>query len=253
MKIPEMTKETFVGIIKAIQDQKEREDKFTKAITQAFVDAGDLEEFHTSDNFYPPTNLFIDSILESLSYSFISEHQTQEQALDKINYFMYELSLMNYTFWEPNSPDNKFEVHPVPAYYESSGVRIPLSTPGELYDALVYEMDDQEPDKHKVVKPGEIDLIESVLNDDKDSNSKQSADIWDSIRQTAKEFLGIDCPRQTDYVFREEHDSFDMIQFILALGQEFNIDVSDDELDKYITKNITYNDLIEFVRRKPGR
>lgn len=141
-----INKETFVKIIKALQEQKKREEIFAEAIQNAFVGAGELSEFHASENFTPPTNVMIDQILEALSFGFVGTNQTQEDAYNHINYFFYELSLMDYIFMEPVSEDNAFEVHPVPAYYHSKdGEKLPLATPEDLYNSLVYEMTAKRP------------------------------------------------------------------------------------------------------------
>ena len=147
-----INKETFVKIIKALQEQKQREEKFSETIQQAFTDAGELAEFHTVDSFTPPTNVMVDQILEALSFGFVGTNQTQEDAYNHINYFFYELSLMDYIFIDPVSEDNDFEVHPVPAYYHSKdGEKLPLATPEDLYNSLVYEMTAKRPVKSKEV------------------------------------------------------------------------------------------------------
>ena len=136
-----MKKETFVGIIKAIQEQKQRESKFAEAIQHAFIDAGECEDFRDKPSYEPPTNTFIDTILEALSHEFVNELQSMEAAYDHINYFMYELDVMNYTFLETIDPNKPYIMQPVPSYYiTKDGVKLPLSTPEELYDSLIYEM-----------------------------------------------------------------------------------------------------------------
>lgn len=136
-----MSREAFVRIIKALQEQKQREEKFSKDIQQAFVNAGEILDFHESESFNPPTNVMIDQILEALSFGFIGTNQTQENAYDHINYFFYDLDLNNYLITEPISALNDFEVHAVPAYYYAKdGKKLPLATPEDLYNSLVYEM-----------------------------------------------------------------------------------------------------------------
>lgn len=148
MKTP-MNQESFVRIIKALQEQKQREETFSKSIQQAFVDAGDLAEFHTPESFNMPTGVMVDQILEALSFGFIGDNQTQEEAYDHINYYFYELEMMNYMFLEPINPDDPMRVEPVPSYYISKdGSKQPLATPEDLYNSLVYEMTA----KHPVIK-----------------------------------------------------------------------------------------------------
>lgn len=156
-----INKETFVKIIKALQEQKNREETFAEAIQNAFVVAGELPEFHASENFTPPTNVMIDQILEALSFGFVGTNQTQEDAYNHINYFFYELSLMDYVFMEPVSEDNRFEVHPVPAYYHSKdGTKLPLATPEDLYNSLVYEMTAKRPVESKDAQED----VDSIMN-----------------------------------------------------------------------------------------
>lgn len=145
MKTP-MNQETFVRIIKALQEQKQREETFSKSIQQAFVDAGDLAEFHTPESFNMPTGVMVDQILEALSFGFIGDNQTQEDAYDHINYYFYELEMMNYMFLEPINPDDPMRVEPVPSYYISKdGSKQPLATPEDLYNSLVHEMTAKRP------------------------------------------------------------------------------------------------------------
>lgn len=137
-----MIQETFVQIIKALQEQRQREEKFSQSIQQAFVEAGDLAEFHTPESFNLPTGLMVDQILEALSYGFVGENQTQVEAYDHINYFFYELEMMNYMILETiDSVGGMSKMEPVPAYYYAKdGKKLPLATPEDLYNSLVYEM-----------------------------------------------------------------------------------------------------------------
>lgn len=145
-----MNQETFVRIIAALQEQRQREETFSKSIQQAFIDAGELEDFHNSESFRIPTGVMVDQILEALSFGFVGDNQTQEEAYDHINYFFYELEMMNYTFFEPINPDEPFQVEPVSAYYFSKdGTKLPLATPEDLYNSLVHEMTAKRPE----VKP----------------------------------------------------------------------------------------------------
>lgn len=142
-----MNQEAFVQIIKALQEQREREEKFSQSIQQAFIDAGELADFHNSESFRIPTGVLVDQILEALSFGFVGDNQTQEEAYDHINYFFYELEMTNYTFLEPIDPSEPFRVEPVPAYYFSKdGTRLPLATPEDLYNSLVHEMTAKRPD-----------------------------------------------------------------------------------------------------------
>ena len=157
-----MNQEAFVQIIEALQEQKHREEKFTEAIRAAFIDAGGIPDFHNADSFTPPTGVMVDKILEALSFGFIGANQTQEEAYDHINYFFYELDMMNYMFMEPEDPSIPFDVKPVPAYYISKdGSRLPLATPVDLYNSLVYEMTANRPGNSNTTQ----ESVESILDD----------------------------------------------------------------------------------------
>lgn len=146
MKNP-MNQETFVRIIAALQEQRQREETFSKSIQQAFIDAGELEDFHNSESYHIPTSVLVDQILEALSFGFVGDNQTQEEAYDHINYFFYELEMTDYTFLEPIDSSEPFRMEPVPAYYFSKdGTRLPLVTPEDLYNSLVHEMTAKRPD-----------------------------------------------------------------------------------------------------------
>ena len=145
MKNP-MNQETFVRIIRALQEQRQREETFSKSIQQAFVEAGDPAEFHTPESFNMPTGVMVDQILEALSFGFVGDNQTQEEAYDHINYYYYELEMSNYMVLEPTGPDN-WQMEPVPSYYISKdGTKQPLATPEDLYNSLVYEMTAKRPE-----------------------------------------------------------------------------------------------------------
>lgn len=135
--------ETFVGIITSIQEQDRRQDEFAEKIKKAYIEAGECDDFREAPAYTPATQVFIENILQYLAYMFVSEYQTYNEALDHINYFMYELSLMDYQFVEPvdSNEEGLQHLHFVPAYYHSkTGEVLPLATPEDLYHSLIYEM-----------------------------------------------------------------------------------------------------------------
>ena len=262
-----MSKGAFVNIINAIQEQRKREEKFCDTIAQAFVDAGDLAEFHQSSNFTPPTNVFIDSILETIAKEFVTEYQSYEDAIDLINYFMYELDTLGYVFMEPiGSTKNTFEVAPVPAYYySSSGKKIPLSTPAELYDALVYEMTLPCEEK-KIHQPTEQDMIHSALPEntqhcDSMSNSRppnthhtswdseKQAEIWGKLKSLIVGKLGIEDIKPTDTLDRFGADSLDTVELIMLIEHEFDIPITNSEMESFTTYS-QCGDLVPLIESK---
>lgn len=249
-----MSKEAFVGIIKAIQDQRKREEKFCEAISQAFVDAGDLAEFHQPSNFTPPTKVFIDNILESLAKAFVSDYQSYENSIDLINYFMYELDTMGYVFMEPIDPSkNTLDVAPVPAYYNSSnGKKVPLSTPEELYDALVYEM--LSPHEKEYHQPNEQDMIHSVLPDSTNSSpilwdNEKQAELWDKLKPIIEDELGVKDIHPMDTLDELGADSLDSVELIMAIEQKFNISITDFERESFTTYS-QCRDLVPLIESK---
>lgn len=231
-----MSKKVFVGIINAIQDQRKREEKFCDAITQAFVDAGDLAEFHQPSNFNPPTNILIDSILESLAKAFVSEYQSYESSIDLINYFIYELESMGYVFMEPIDPSkNDFEVAPVPAYYNSSnGKKVPLSTPEELYDALVYEMVLPH-EKKEIHQPTEQDMLHSVIPENTQPCDliwdKEQVKLWNRLKPLIEDKLGVEDIYPMNTLYELGADSLDGVELMMMIEHEFDISITDSEME----------------------
>lgn len=232
-----MKKETFVGIINAILNQREREEKFTEAIQKAFVDAGDLAEFHNPEGFRPPTGLFIDEILNALSCSFVGPNQTQEEALDHINYFVYELDMMNYVFMEPVDPEkNSFEVHAVPAHYTSKdGTEHNISTPEELYESLVYEMTAKRPmedSKAMYQAPTQEDLCNSVMQEV--FKSQEYQETLDKVLDVVRNQLGDEDIAETSDIHTDiihGADSIDEVEIFMKLEKVFDIHFTDEELE----------------------
>lgn len=249
-----MSKEVFVGIINAIQDQRKREEKFCETISHAFVDAGDLAEFHQPSNFTPPTNVFIDSILESLAKAFVSEYQSYESSIDLINYFMYELDTMGYVFMEPIDPSkNTFEVAPVPAYYNSSdGKKVPLSTPEELYDALVYEMTLPR-QKKEIHQPTKQDMVHSVMPENTQIcdliwNNEQ-LELWNKLKPLIKDKLGVEDIHPMNTLEGLGADSLDIVELIMLIERKFNISITDSEMESF-TLYSQCRDLVPLIESK---
>lgn len=252
-----MNREAFIRIIKALQEQKQREEKFSEAIQQAFVGAGELAEFHTASNFTPPTNVMVDQILEALSYGFVGKNQTQEEAYDHINYFFYELEMMNYVFMEPVSEDNQFEVQPVPAYYHSKdGTKRPLATPEDLYNSLVYEMTAERPVESKktpVETPSET--IDPMLDD------PAFRAMYDRVIKVIDEHLGLTADDTKIHIAPTNDicndfgmysaDSLDYVEILMALETEFGYTFSDDDFDE-IKINPTPLAITKWIANKIG-
>ena len=235
-----MEKTTFVAIIKAIQNQKEREEDFGKKICKVFKEAGESDDFRSPESFLPPTTLMIDGITDALAHDFVTPCQTYENALDLINYFMYELSMMNYQFVEPIDPKkNDFECHEVPAYIHQGDEKIALSTPEELYDALIYcgkvagKCDTKEPDNKAL----------SAIMDN-------AFDVWERVRTILNEMtFEYNAKLNSRFVDDLEFDSLDLVELQMKLEKEFsNSKVTFSEeyfMERFNT--LTCKDLVEYI------
>ena len=219
-----MNRNTFIGIIELILEQRAREDKFSEAIKKAYLDAGECSDFRDAPSYTPATNVFIDALLDKLAEDFVSENQTLESAQDTINYYMYELSLMDWQFIEPIDPAvNNFEMHAVPAYMEVNGIKFQLSNPGELYDLLVYCMND------KTGKPEEtIDAstkLRSVVGEPPES-------VEYKVKKIVGEQLGLDYITEIqskNYLDTDlGADSLDVVEIVMQIENEFGITFPDD-------------------------
>lgn len=253
-----MNRETFVRIINTLKEQKQREEKFSKAMVQAFVDAGECGDFYHESSFNPPTNVMIDQILQALSYSFVNENQTQEVAYDHINYYFYELDIMDYMFLEPvDSQAGSFEARMVPAYYHSKdGTKIPLVTPEDLYDSLVYEMtcsattpSTKEPDNQLsstlesefIYKPEFLDILTEVRRIISDHLG---------IPEDIQDILNNDTDIRND-LGKYSADSLDDVEILMELEQQFNISIPSHEFDTILSKPTPLS-MSFFVAQKLG-
>lgn len=243
-----MKKETFVSIIKAIQEQNKRSETLDESIRMAYEKAGECLDFRPRGAYSQATSLLQDALLEALSYDFVSENQTQESALDTINYYIYELEMMNWTFLEPKDPkENTFIVEPVPAYIEVDGVKLPLSTPEELYDTLVWCMENM--GKKETVS--EETHIASALNE-----TKIETNIYDWVWEKLKPMLEAEALIEGDEkqeIFLSDKlindlglDSLDTISLALKIEGEFGIKMNADDFDELET----VEDILNVIVRK---
>ena len=250
-----MNRETFVRIINALKEQKQREEKFSKAMVQAFVDAGECGDFYHESSFNPPTNVMIDQTLQALSYSFVNENQTQEVAYDHINYYFYDLEIMNYAFLESvDSRAGSFEARTVPAYYHSKdGTKLPLVTPEDLYDSLVYEM------VHPATTPStkEPDNPLSSTLESEFIYKPEFLDILTEVRRIISDHLGIpedilnnDIDIRND-LGKYSADSLDDVEILMELEQQFNISIPSHEFDTILSKPTPLS-MSFFVAQKLG-
>jgi acyl carrier protein len=217
-----MNKESFCAIISSIKKQMEREDKFCDAIKQAFADAGQCEDFVDSQSFKPPTDVFIDNLIEALALEFVSEHQTHDEAQDLINWFIYEMHFGEELEFISNEDHGSFQIlDPEPrsaSWYEVDGTRVWVRNEQELYDALVREATNQ---------------CNSAMNDPK------FMDVYNRIVPIIDNRLHITANNGTDKILpasdiyndfgEQSADSLDLVEIIMDIENEFGITLSDDE------------------------
>lgn len=219
-----MTQTTFEGIINALREQKARQEQFCKTIHQAFIDAGECDDFRDPKSYEPPTNRMIDSILEALARDFVSPKQSYEQALENINYWFYELDMMNYQFIEPVGGDSK-EHQVVPAYIiHENGTKLPMATPANLYDTLMYCMGhNQQPDTDNRVDTKTE--LRSSLNVEEMKKNADKMKMWWYLKGIMDDELDCDC-ELTDTIDALGVDSLDMIMIFTRMDAKYNVDTN---------------------------
>ena len=229
-----MQKNTFVGLIKAIMDQKTRENTFAEHIKEAYVAAGECEDFRTPDSYLPPTNMLVDDIIEAISNDFVNEKQSKEGALDLINYFVYELDMMDYQFIEPKHPENPndMEVESVPAYVEfSNGTKMPVDTPANLYEALRYGMEANPP-----AFADHVDSKTELRSTLKVTNDQIKIDeIMEKLRPVVADFLGVDIEEvkpEASIINDLYADSLDCVELAMEVEKVFDISLTDEDMDR---------------------
>lgn len=258
-----MKKETFVGIIGAIQAQRNREVVFSEAIKDAYVGAGEEPDFRESESYLPPTSVLTDAILESLAPEFVSANQTQENALDVINYYMYELSMMNYQFIEPpinqpvydaSQPDAGTGLNVVPAYItHQNGTKLLMDTPEHLYDTLVYCMETPAQSNQEPTTPvdPQTELRSSLAATEKSLctlNSEEET-IWNIIKPIIEDKLDVKDIQLDNRMVDLEGDSLDCVETAIAIETACGITFTDDEWDD-INRDMPFHQLVKLIHEK---
>lgn len=235
-----MTQTTFEGIINALRDQKARQKKFCQAIKQAFIDAGECEDFRDPDAYEPPTNRMIDSILEALAHDFVSPKQSYTQALDNINYWFYDLDMMDYQFIEPVGGDS-MEHQVVPAYIvHENGTKLPMQTPTDLYNTLVYCMNNNQQSNTDTRVDTGTELRSSLNVETGTPNphhelhciameqvKKDGAwmEMWQYLKETLDGELETDCKLE-DTIESLGIDSLDIIMILFRMEAKYSVNIT---------------------------
>ena len=220
-----MKQETFVGIIHALKQQGERNEKFAEAIQQAFTDAGECSDFRDSLSYYPPTSMLQDTILEALAKEFVSDHQTHEQAMNLINYWFYELAIENYRFMEPVDGD-PLSRKPVPAYIEVNGTKVPLATPEDLFNELVATQAGVHNARTTETKPADL---QNAMHEPTPSTSEG---ITSKVEKVVLEIIndyGTSEITPCEPISDADVDSLDMVEIMMELENRFCITLNDEE------------------------
>lgn len=254
-----MKQEVFIGIINAIMDQKEREEQFSENIKKAYVSAGECEDFRASDSYLPPTSKLVDELILALAAEFVSVNQTYDSAADLINYYIYELKMMNYSFMEPIDPEkNTFEVHPVPVYItHQNGTKLLMSDPASLYQALVYCQDT--PAVQEPTKVSGDTHIQSIIHQDSEEkeveeefhfdNEKQE-EIWAKMKPVIEDKLAMDDIIPTDQLAWDLNaDSLDQAELVMDIETAFGVHFTDSDYSSVEDATHCY-DLVRLVEKR---
>ena len=129
-----MKKEAFVKVIEAIEAQIDRGERLGEAIKQAYLDAGEEEDFRDGYSYIPATNIMEQELVDALALEMSNKNYPVEYSKDLINWYLYDI-LTHKKLFDENLTDY--------AYYEdiTSGCgRTYVRNASELYDALVKEM-----------------------------------------------------------------------------------------------------------------
>ena len=130
-----MKKEAFVKIIEAIESQILRGEKLGEAIKQAYLDAGEEEDFRDEYSYVPATHIMEQDLVDALATEMSNQSYPKQYSLDMINWYLYDTLTSKKLFGEDYLLDH--------AYYEDitdDGGRTYVRNASELYDALAKEM-----------------------------------------------------------------------------------------------------------------
>ena len=279
-----MKKETFIGIIDSIQAQRKREVAFSEAIKSAYEGAGEEPDFRESESYLPPTSVFIDAILESLAPEFISANQTRESALDVINYYMYDLDMMNFTFIEPVDDKNLANLSAVPAYIiHQNGTKLLMDTPEHLYNTLMYcketpvqvnqkpttPVDPKTELRSSLAAPAEpqTELRDSLAapaepqTELRDSlaapaekttpvlNSEKEKAIWGIVKPIIKDMMDIEDVKLDDSMDSIDADSLDCVETAMRIETACGVTFTDSEWDNF-DRGMPFHDWVKFILEK---
>ena len=129
-----ISRQAFANIMNALDAQMKRSEEFGKAISQAYINAGAIQDFTNSTSYELPYGDLFDSIIEGIAVDFVSEKNSLTDVLDDINWWVFEENFGRGMFDEyednPNYPEIEF----------TNGERFVIKTANDLYDFLIREM-----------------------------------------------------------------------------------------------------------------
>lgn len=129
-----MKKETFVKLIKVLEDYKNKSIKFGKAVADAYVDAGAERDFVTSTSYEFPYGKMMDEIVKAISLDFANNTYKAEFAEDFINWWLWECDFGKKTGVEYESGKPVRKPMAEVTFGDKTYV---IKTPGQLYDVIL--------------------------------------------------------------------------------------------------------------------
>lgn len=136
-----MKKQTFTGLVKLMEQYKNKCMKLGNDIAKAYVNAGCEKDFIQSVCYEPPYGVLFDDIVKTIANEFATDTYPAETAVDFIAWWMWECDFGKAKYYETGNSDslgNAVE-KPMAAVIFEDGKEMTLKTPAALYDAIMYD------------------------------------------------------------------------------------------------------------------
>lgn len=131
-----MKKEVFVGLIKIIEDYKNKSGKFGEAVSKAYQDAGLEKDFACAYAYEFPYGQLFDNIVHAISEDFSDENYKAEFAEDIINWWLWECEFGK-AVCKDVSPDGKLVESPMAQITLTNNKTYIVKTAAKLYDVIL--------------------------------------------------------------------------------------------------------------------
>lgn len=136
-----MKKETFVQLINHIKKYRDNSVKFGKAIANAYIEAGSIEDFATASAYELPYGKYTDDIVKIIASDFSTEDYKAEYAEDIINWWIWECNFgeIKYVDNTDNLLKPLAEIH-FSATEKNDEKTFIIMSADVLYDTIMYDM-----------------------------------------------------------------------------------------------------------------